>query len=248
MKYRFPIISLVLKFVAFHINCAKKILNITGYAKIFYFTVKNIFFKIPKTSSKMTLNGYTYYLICCMFILCLNGCGPITPETKGFSYLTKPPLSLPVKIIKLNIAANMDSFPEIGTITFSQLLSQWANEHFSTNGRNGCLRMTVREATVQEVSLKPKSGIAGIFKIENTEKFCGRVSVCFDVADGPADPFVAQVVVTVTGEKYAPENFRVKDRRALLLLLYEELIDRLTVEADRVLPDMVNRYYKGDRS
>jgi hypothetical protein len=131
-----------------------------------------------------------------------------------------------------------DSIERLAPIALKEMVKQWAQEHFSAGSGHGTLRVLVKEAFVQEIPLAPQSGIQRIVRIENSEKYVGRIRIAFEFVPQKKQG-LGRIVVHVSREKYVPENFSIKERRALLLCLYEDLINQLTLETDKAISEML---------
>jgi hypothetical protein len=172
------------------------------------------------------------------FLGCLTGCVPSMPKMKGLSYLSSGSLNVPVSHIEVHVTPGMSAGVGITPVSLIDMTKQWANEHLIATGGRNRLKMTIEQAEVKEESLTVDSSPAGWFKVENTERYPGKISLRVELAT-PMGQSLGQVSITVSSEKYASEKYTVPERRALLISLYEDLINRLTQEAEKAIPAMI---------
>jgi len=170
----------------------------------------------------------------------LTACGPSLPKTKGLSYLSTRTLDIPVGHIEVHVTPGVCEEVKLMPVSLIDMTKQWANEYLVAAGGKNRLKMTIEQASVQEESLSVDSSPVGWFKVENTERYPGKLSVRFDLRT-PSGQSLGQVRVTISCEKYVPENYTIAERRTLLISLYEDLINRLTQEADKAIPEMIRQ-------
>ncbi len=167
------------------------------------------------------------------------GCEPSMPTTKGMNYLCRKPLELPVKSIQICMAPEADTAcPKTTSVSLLDVVQQWAREHLAASGTAGVLKITIVNAFVKEIPLRSNAGVKGFWTIENTEKYCGQVHINFEYGSNISVKYMNKINVSVSGEKYAAENYRIPERRSLLIALYEDLINRLNFEVDKALPSL----------
>jgi hypothetical protein len=180
-----------------------------------------------------------------LFLGCLTGCVPSMPKTKGLSYLSSESLNVPVSHIEVHVIPGISAGVGITPVSLIDMTTQWANEHLIAAGGRNRLKMTIEQAEVKEESLLVDSSPAGWFKVENTERYPGKISLRVELVT-PTGQSLGQVSITVSSEKYASEKYAVPERRALLISLYEDLINRLTQEADKAIPAMIISQSRGE--
>lgn len=170
----------------------------------------------------------------------LTSCAPSMPKTKGLSYLSVGALNIPVSHIEVHVTPGTCEGVGITSVSLIDMTKQWANEHLLAAGGRNRLKLIIEQALVQEESLPVDSSPVGWFKVENTDRYPGKLSVRVELVT-PMGQLLGQVRITVSSEKYVPENYTIPERRALLISLYEDLINRLTLEADKAIPEMIRQ-------
>lgn len=164
-------------------------------------------------------------------------------KLRGIEYGRKSPLALPVKRIQLRHKVHSDS-KEFLHISLLEAVQQWGREYFVAKGSQGELRVTILEASVRKWSGQ-KNVCFGLWKAEEDITYQGRASLLFEWIPDPKAPPVHSVVITVQKEQVAVSDTTFSRqstialaKRAALMLLYEEVLNCLTQEADRSIVPM----------
>lgn len=176
----------------------------------------------------------------------LQGCVSSDPEVRGVDYLKNPPVEISVRCVQVKIRPSVDNDPGIGLVSLVDMTKQWAKEHWVAVGGSPVLKITLCQAKVQEESVKANSNSVAWLTMEHKEKYSGQLTVLFELFSRQGQR-VESLSITVSGEKYVPENYSITQRRVLLLSLYEDLLNRLTREADKALAPLIE-IHKGDCS
>ncbi len=111
---------------------------------------------------------------------------------------------------------------------------RWARDRLVAAGRSGRLIFEVREASALESPLETRPGIAGLFKVEQSERYDARLVVQVRIED---DGGLARASVDVTAERSitVPEDAPLHEREAAWFRLTESLLRDFDAEMERRL-------------
>jgi hypothetical protein len=164
-------------------------------------------------------------------------------KLKGIEYARKSPLKIPVKSINVKSKVMSDS-KEFVQISLLEAVQQWEKEYFIAKGSQGQLRITTLEASIRKGSDR-QNVCFGLWKSEKDVTYQGRVSVLFEWVPDPKAQPVRSIVITVQKEQmvisdttFSRQSTIALAKRAALMLLYEEVLNCLTQEADKLVMPM----------
>jgi len=86
-----------------------------------------------------------------------------------------------------------------------QALRRWVADRLRAAGRDGLLRVVVRDARIVEVPLQTTQGLQGRFRTEQAARFDGRMEVEL-VGEGPGRRFQGSTVAVVERSVTIPED------------------------------------------
>ncbi len=111
---------------------------------------------------------------------------------------------------------------------------RWARDRLAAAGRSGRLIYEVREASAVETRLETQSGLGGLIKIEQAERYDARLVVQVRIEDGRG---LTRARVEVTAERSitVPEDATLHEREAAWFRLTESLLRDFDAEMERRL-------------
>ena len=114
------------------------------------------------------------------------------------------------------------------------LAGQWARDRLVAAGSVGRLVYTIQDASVVETPLNTKSGIEGLFTVDQSERYEAHLAVQVHLEDIPG---LARASVSAVAERWVtvPEDATLNEREATWFALSEALMNDLDVELERVL-------------
>ncbi|MFO0998243.1 MAG: hypothetical protein U1F33_16295 [Alphaproteobacteria bacterium] len=113
----------------------------------------------------------------------LGGCNTPPPEQKlpDLAYAQLPPIRLNVRAVEViwsyeppYKAPNVD---HLFTTPPGRAAERWANDRLKPEGTEGLARFIIRNASVIQTRLKTTSGVPGLFKNEQSDRYDGVLEV-----------------------------------------------------------------------
>ncbi|HXP95690.1 MAG TPA: hypothetical protein VN809_03190 [Telmatospirillum sp.] len=172
------------------------------------------------------------------FCTLLAACSTSSPPMQRFPELTFrniPPVQLDIGRIEVvpqyqppaqapHIESDMPVSPE-------NAVKRWVQDHLQPIGRNGTLRVVIRDASATELNFKTDKSFTGMFKKEQA----GQVDMSVDVALQMLDERQF-VIAEVTGQQSRShtelEGMKLNERDKLLYDMVEDLMKGLNKEVD----------------
>ncbi len=114
------------------------------------------------------------------------------------------------------------------------LAEQWAHDRLVAAGSVGQLVYTIADASVVERPLDTKSGIEGLFTVDQSERYEAHLAVQVRLEGIPG---LAHASVAVEAERWVtvPEDATLNEREATWFALSEALMNDLDVELEKAL-------------
>ncbi len=112
--------------------------------------------------------------------------------------------------------------------------AQWARDRLVAAGSVGRLVYTIQDASVVETPLDTKSGIEGLFTVDQSERYEGHLTVQVRLEGIPG---LARASVAAEVERWVtvPEDATLNEREATWFALSKALMNDLDVELEKAL-------------
>lgn len=111
---------------------------------------------------------------------------------------------------------------------------RWAAARVRTNGSDGAVTVTIKDASVVKTELaKKKSGVEGMFTAEQTSRYDARAVVEVTAVKPSAGDLRVTTTATVSRFVTVPENASLAGREATVQNLVNHLLEDLNVRLDR---------------
>lgn len=168
----------------------------------------------------------------------VTACSSVNPPMQRFPEMTfrnQPPIQLDVG--RVEIVAEYQAPTQPPHIEYDMPVSpenavrRWVQDRLKPIGRNGILRVVIRNASATETPLKTDQGFTGMFKKEQA----ARVEMSVDVALQMLDDrqFVAaEVTGNQSRSSTEPEGQKLNERDKLLYDMVEDLMQGLNSQLD----------------
>lgn len=164
-------------------------------------------------------------------VLVLHGCGAPPPMTQGAAYLTQDPLEIAVQTVHVHDDSspvpNNDTI--IRSVSLPHMVRQWAQDAWLPKGHKGRLNITIQAADVQEKFLPVDMSVARLWKYQMPEQYSGTLTVRLVYDNGFGRQASARI--QVHADKPLSEQYTVAERRIALVGLYEDMLNRVHVQA-----------------
>ncbi len=162
-----------------------------------------------------------FFGVCFLF---LSGCTQQTnlPTARGMSYLKREPFGLSVRHIKISSSESVshsDTLSHMLPMAFFFFVEQWAMESFAAKGHTGTAHIVIYDATIKEISFS---------NVNATEKETYKGSVKVGIRMEGTGRVVPEYFVILEESISIPDGTTIEDRRMLLRVLCEHLLNRLT--------------------
>lgn len=167
----------------------------------------------------------------------LGGCmeTPALPPVTGLSYLKRPPLRLQVETVQIHLDETLEhslTIPNMVSMPLSLLLKQWASENFVAMGSQGTLKITLYDASIME------RGISRT-KPNQKEAYAGKIRVGLKLSGIPAKK--QEHALALEESLTVPSQATLEERRILLQVLCERLINRLSYAVEDKIEDILQK-------
>lgn len=114
----------------------------------------------------------------------------------------------------------------------AEAVRRWAAERLQAGGRQGRVRVIIKDATVTETQLPRTGGMQGFFTNQQAQRYDGRIEVEV-TGEVPGDTsFRGFTRATVTNSTTVPENITLADREAALQELTRAMAEDLNARLD----------------
>lgn len=152
------------------------------------------------------------------------------------SYSALPPINIDVKDIQL---------VEVYTPTYTapyvehrfpilpvDAFKAWMNDRIQTSGKDGTLRIIIKNAKVKETELPPsQKGLKGLFTIEQSERYDAELEVVFEIYKDDIMP-AAEIQIAPTRSQTISENRTLIERNLMYHQLTVDLVDQFNQEME----------------
>ena len=163
---------------------------------------------------------------------------PTQNQWPEITYKHRPPLRFDVAQVVIDKRYSEPLAPpnveHLIPVPPAALAQQWARDRLVAAGGVGRLVYTIQDASVVETPLDTKSGIEGLFTVDQSERYEGHLVVQVHLEDIPG---LARASVTAEAERWVtvPEDATLNEREATWFALSEALMNDLDVELERAL-------------
>ena len=163
---------------------------------------------------------------------------PTQNQWPEITYKHRPPLRFDVGQVVIDkryseplAPPNVEHLIPVSPATLAQ---QWARDRLVAAGSVGRLVYTIVDASVVEKPLDTKSGIEGLFTVDQSERYEAHLAVQVHLEDIPG---LARASVTAEAERWVtvPEDATLNEREATLFVLSKALMNDLDVELEKAL-------------
>ncbi|HYH18427.1 MAG TPA: hypothetical protein VD995_07385 [Azospirillum sp.] len=116
----------------------------------------------------------------------------------------------------------------------AEAVRRWAAERLQAGGRQGAVRVTVRDASIIETQLPTTQGVKGYFTNDQAQRYDGRldVEIAGEAPIAGGGSFRGVTKATVTASATVAENVSLADREATLQELTRRMADQLNARLD----------------
>lgn len=176
-------------------------------------------------------------------LLALAGCQQPPPQQRlpELSFTSRPPIQLNIGRIEVvtqyqpplrapNIEHQMSVSP-------AAAMQKWAQDRLRPLGRDGAARMIVRDAKVIETRLKTDTGVTGMFKDQQAERYDASLDVVFQILD-ERQFMIAEAQAQATRTRGALEGISVNERERI----WYEMVQQLTEEVGAQLENSMRTF------
>jgi hypothetical protein len=116
-------------------------------------------------------------------------------------------------------------------------MQKWAQDRLRPLGREGSARLIVRDAKVVETRLKTDSGVTGMFKDQQAERYDASLDVVFQILD-ERQFMIAEAQAQATRTRGVLEGISVNERERI----WYELVQQLTEEVGAQLENSMRTF------
>jgi hypothetical protein len=172
------------------------------------------------------------------------GCSLTAPEPEfpELTYRHLAPLELAVGRVEITTryippmkAPNVD---HRSPVTPHAALRRWAGDRLRAAGGRYIAQLVILDASIHEVPLKVRGGVAGFFTTDQSARYDGRMAVRLEIRD-PGGRQIAFATARATRSLHVAEDSSIADRERVLFALTEDLVSdinlRFEAEARRHL-------------
>jgi hypothetical protein len=176
-------------------------------------------------------------------LLALAGCQQPPPQQRlpEMSFTSKPPIQLNIGRIEVvtqyqpplrapNIEHQMPVSP-------AAAMQRWAQDRLRPLGREGSARLIVRDAKVIETRMKTDSGVTGMFKDQQAERYDATLDVVFQILD-ERQFMIAEAQAQASRTRGVLEGISVNERERI----WYEMVQQLTDEVGTQLENSIRTY------
>lgn len=173
------------------------------------------------------------------------------PSQQGFPELTYQhlqPLSFDVARIEIvpayqppgalpNVEHRFDVKP-------ADAAANWARDRLRALGAQRVLRFIIKDASVIEEPLAIDEGLAGSFKVQQSERYVARMAIEAQIV-GPAGAVEATATAMAERSITVPEDITLHDRERVWFRLTESIMQDLNGQLEETLTSVFARYFRG---
>lgn len=166
----------------------------------------------------------------------LSACqsAPPAPRVEAANFAAFAPILLDVARVDVvdNSRRPAGSADALIAVPPAEGARRWAQARLQAAGRDGFVRVTIREASIIETQLPKTGGVKGMFTVEQTSRYDARVVVEISAEKPSADGLRASTQANATRFITLPENTSLAGREAALQNLSNRLLEDLNARLD----------------
>jgi hypothetical protein len=178
----------------------------------------------------------------------LGGCAGRAPPTRQFAEITFrqfAPLRFRagrVDIISEYVAPRAaPNVEHLFPVTLSTMAERWGFDRLSAGGGELTARFAIVEASVIETSLPRTQGLRATFKIEQSERYDGRLIARLDLVT-PRGGIEGTVTAQIDRVETIGENASIADRESLWFTMVEAMARDLNAQMERQIRTHLLRF------
>jgi hypothetical protein len=175
-------------------------------------------------------------ILCAAAVALLSACqsAPPAPKVEQANFAAFPPIVLDVARVDVtdNSRRPPGSVDAHIPVPPAEGVKQWARARLQAAGRDGSVRVIIKEASIVESSLAKTGGVKGVFTNDQTLRYDARVAVEITAEKASADGLRAATQASATRFITLPENTSLAGREAALQNLSARLLDDLNARLD----------------
>lgn len=185
-----------------------------------------------------------------ILVLALGACSADPPERPIYPDLTYrhlPPIKLAVARVEVEDAytpplraPNVEhEFP----VSPAAAARRWSDDRIRAVGKEGSVKVTLREASVIEVALKKTEGLTGAVTTDQSERYDGTIVMEIEVLSENGDR-EAFVTATARRSRTVPEDITLNEREKVFFEMTEAMMNDLNAELERQIQQHLGRYLR----
>jgi hypothetical protein len=181
-------------------------------------------------------------------ILGLGGCAGRGPQNRQFADITFRQFApLRFRAARIDVVSEYvasRSAPNVDSqmpVTPSAMAERWAFDRLSAAGGEITARYVIMDASVIETALPRTQGLRATFKIEQSERYDGRIIVRLDLLT-PRGNVEGSVTAQVDRVETIGENASIADREALWFSMVEAMGRDLNAQMERQIRQHLLRF------
>lgn len=176
-------------------------------------------------------------LLAAVAALVLTACqsAPPRPPVRPVNFANFAPIVLnvaTVDVVDQRRAGGAASVDGRIPVSPAEAVRRWAAERLQAGGRQGRVRVVIKDATVVETQLPRTGGVQGFFTTQQAQRYDGRIEVEV-TGEVPGDTaFRGFTRAAVTNSTTVPENITLADREATLQEMTRSMAEDLNARLD----------------
>jgi len=180
-------------------------------------------------------------------LLVVGACENKPPVQKlpEISFADKAPIKLDVAQLEIDSEyrspARLPNYEHLMPVSPEAATIRWAKDRLKPLGRTGFARVVIKDARVIQTQLKTDTGLTGMFKEEQGERYEGTLDVAIQILDQRHLP-VADIVTRATRSRTVPKDVTVNERDRILYEITESLIKDVDAQADGLIRSYFARW------
>lgn len=175
-------------------------------------------------------------LFCALCATFFAGCGSKTPICESLNHLERAPMDVPVRSIEVHMHPNAAKSSFERNFVKSQLCfmaEQWAKDALKSAGGHAVLRVTILRAIIEEKEIPYNHSFISNFEVQAKDKYQGELKVQFSWIE--SNQSKRHIELHFKAERVNMENMSLHQRQLNIMVLQNELINRLNEEARQTL-------------
>ena len=181
-----------------------------------------------------------------VLVLGLMAC-TVEVERPNFPELTwthLPPMTLDVaevEIINATQPAGSPNVEQLFPLPPARAAERWARDRLKAGGLANRARFVLQRASVVEVGLERTTGIAGMFKKDQAERYDAELAATLEIRDD-AGRLLGQVASEVRKSLTVPEDASLNRREQAWFEMTDDLLKLFNAEMERNIPNYLGRW------